>query len=167
MALIFCPECNKKISDRAINCPNCGLPLSPINDTNIKETKYDLILIKYTGNNDFVAETIYNNCYCSLGEARRIIQSCPSAIMKNVSLSKLTAIQKELLQYRIITEIVQATDRPAISKKVNFKPKCPTCGSNNVNKISTMNRAVHGYAFGLFSKTARSQFECLDCGYKW
>lgn len=46
-------------------------------------------------------------------------------------------------------------------------PKCPTCGSTNISKISGINRAVHGYAFGLFSKTARSQFECKNCGYKW
>lgn len=26
MALIPCPECGKMISDKAHNCPNCGLP---------------------------------------------------------------------------------------------------------------------------------------------
>jgi len=28
--LINCPECNKEISDRAVNCPNCGYPLNEI-----------------------------------------------------------------------------------------------------------------------------------------
>lgn len=46
-------------------------------------------------------------------------------------------------------------------------PKCPTCQSTNIKKISDTKRAVHGLAFGLFSKTARSQFECNNCGYKW
>ena len=46
-------------------------------------------------------------------------------------------------------------------------PKCPTCGSVNIKRISLLNRAVHGYAFGLFSTTARSQFKCKNCGYKW
>lgn len=46
-------------------------------------------------------------------------------------------------------------------------PKCPTCGSTDIKKISVAKRAIHGYAFGLFSKTARSQFECGNCGYKW
>lgn len=27
MALINCPECGKEISDKAISCPNCGVPL--------------------------------------------------------------------------------------------------------------------------------------------
>jgi uncharacterized membrane protein YvbJ len=26
MSLINCPECNKEISDKAVKCPNCGLP---------------------------------------------------------------------------------------------------------------------------------------------
>ena len=46
-------------------------------------------------------------------------------------------------------------------------PTCPTCGSTNVQKISGLSRAAHGYMFGLFSKTAKSQFCCKSCGYKW
>lgn len=46
-------------------------------------------------------------------------------------------------------------------------PKCPTCNSTNIKKISSLSRAAHGYAFGLFSKTARSQFECENCGMKF
>lgn len=28
MALINCPECEKKISDKAVSCPNCGCPIN-------------------------------------------------------------------------------------------------------------------------------------------
>lgn len=47
------------------------------------------------------------------------------------------------------------------------KPKCPTCNSTNVKKISTMSKVTGATMFGLFSKTARSQFQCNNCGYKW
>lgn len=47
------------------------------------------------------------------------------------------------------------------------KPKCPTCQSENVKKISVAKKATHGFMFGIFSKTAFSQFECCSCGYKW
>lgn len=46
-------------------------------------------------------------------------------------------------------------------------PTCPTCCSTNIQKISGLSRAAHGYMFGLFSKTAKSQFCCKNCGYKW
>lgn len=32
MALITCPECGKKISDQAQNCPNCGCPICGVNN---------------------------------------------------------------------------------------------------------------------------------------
>ena len=32
MALINCPECSKEISDKAVNCPNCGAPLKEMNE---------------------------------------------------------------------------------------------------------------------------------------
>lgn len=46
-------------------------------------------------------------------------------------------------------------------------PKCPTCGSTRLKKISAAKRGLHAWAFGIFSKTAFSQFECEDCGYKF
>lgn len=55
-----------------------------------------------------------------------------------------------------------------LSKSIESnKPKCPTCGSTDIKQISTLKRATHAYTFGLFSKTARSQFECQNCYYKW
>lgn len=49
----------------------------------------------------------------------------------------------------------------------NHMPKCPTCGSTNINKISTASKIIGAATFGLFSKTAKSQFKCNNCGYKW
>lgn len=47
-------------------------------------------------------------------------------------------------------------------------PRCPTCGSDEVEKISVGNRTAHALIFGfLLSKTARSQFKCKNCGYMW
>ena len=47
------------------------------------------------------------------------------------------------------------------------RPTCPTCGSTNVEKISTAAKVGGAAMFGLLSKTARSQFKCKNCGYKW
>ena len=38
MALINCPECGKEISDKAISCPNCGVPLKPTFQNTINQT---------------------------------------------------------------------------------------------------------------------------------
>lgn len=46
-------------------------------------------------------------------------------------------------------------------------PKCPLCGSTKLKKISAVKHGVHAAAFGIFSKTAFSQFECESCHYKF
>lgn len=45
--------------------------------------------------------------------------------------------------------------------------KCPTCNSTKVKRISSTAKVAGAVAFGLLSKTARSQFRCENCGYKW
>ena len=49
----------------------------------------------------------------------------------------------------------------------SFQPKCPVCGSVNIQKISELRRGTHALAWGILSNTARSQFECKNCGYKF
>jgi hypothetical protein len=38
MALIKCSECGKEISDKAVACPNCGCPVTPVSDNITTET---------------------------------------------------------------------------------------------------------------------------------
>ena len=54
-----------------------------------------------------------------------------------------------------------------VKKQPSNQPKCPTCGSTNIKKISAASKAGGMFIFGIFSKTAKSQFQCEDCGYKW
>lgn len=51
-------------------------------------------------------------------------------------------------------------------KNINV-PKCPTCGSTNLRRISTSDKIIGAALFGLLSKNAKSQFKCNNCGYKW
>ena len=46
-------------------------------------------------------------------------------------------------------------------------PHCPTCGSENVTKISLGSKAVGGAMFGIFSSNRRKSYKCNNCGYKW
>ena len=46
-------------------------------------------------------------------------------------------------------------------------PRCPTCGSTNIERISLGAKAVGGYMFGIFSSNIRRTYKCNDCKYKW
>lgn len=47
------------------------------------------------------------------------------------------------------------------------KPKCPTCGSTNIEKISTTSKAIGFMAVGVFSSNFGKTMHCKNCGYKW
>lgn len=52
------------------------------------------------------------------------------------------------------------------AKEAN-KPKCPTCGSTNIKRITTANRAVSVLTLGILSGKIGKNYECLDCKVKW
>lgn len=55
----------------------------------------------------------------------------------------------------------------AVARELLNKPKCPTCSSTNVEKISTTKKILGGAMFGLFSSDVRNTMHCKNCGYKW
>ena len=55
----------------------------------------------------------------------------------------------------------------AILEEKSRVPKCPTCQSTNIRKMSGVERGVSIYAFGIFSKKINKTFKCQNCGYTW
>ena len=53
------------------------------------------------------------------------------------------------------------------AQKFSTGPKCPTCGSTNIRKISTGEPMVSVGILGLFSKKINKSFKCNSCGYTW
>ena len=77
--------------------------------------------------------------------------------------------QKDIIEYNLkLNQFkLQAEQKNSSSSNNVNVLKCPTCSSTRVKKISTTSKVAGAAMFGLFSKTARSQFECEQCGYKW
>lgn len=46
-------------------------------------------------------------------------------------------------------------------------PKCPTCGSTDVEKIPVSSKVAGGIMLGLFSSNVRKTYRCNTCKYKW
>ena len=53
------------------------------------------------------------------------------------------------------------------SYKHKNTPKCPTCGSTNIEKISAGKKAIGFVAVGIFSSNLGKTMHCKQCGYKW
>ncbi|RHV20497.1 hypothetical protein DXB71_17720 [Blautia sp. OM05-6] len=75
----------------------------------------------------------------------------------------------QLYKQKLIERVTQRRQQQSNQQKQSSanQPHCPTCGSTDIIKISAAKKAMGAGLFGLFSKTAKSQFECKNCGYKW
>ena len=62
-----------------------------------------------------------------------------------------------------------ATRRPTRTKPSANLPKCPTCGTTDIKRISNSAKAVNTAIFGIFGTKRHYQFECQNpkCKYKW
>lgn len=61
----------------------------------------------------------------------------------------------------------QGSNPPEKKPIPKYVPKCPTCGSPDIEKISGTSKAVSFALFGVFSSKVRHQFKCKNCGYEW
>lgn len=53
-----------------------------------------------------------------------------------------------------------------LSKQANV-PKCPTCSSTNLTRISGASKAADTFLFGIFGTKRDKTFHCNNCGYEW
>lgn len=60
----------------------------------------------------------------------------------------------------------QVQQQKSVTSSSN-KPKCPTCGSTNIKKISGTKRWLSTGLFGLASSNIGKSMYCQNCGYKW
>ena len=80
-------------------------------------------------------------------------------------------IQKENERLKSVQDLethIKESHNRSEAKIQNNIPKCPTCESSDIEKISGMNKVGSGALFGIFSLGHISKtFKCKNCGYKW
>lgn len=259
MALIECPECGGKISDKAPACVHCGFPLSllseklkkednPKEELDIKtetvsEKIYSLELLDYGDKKVQVALALKNTLKIKDTDALRLVTNIPCYLFKDKEeyivesfIQKLNTFPVEYNLYldgvlikhklkedieKLDTEIKEQSDnnmpkikcpkcfsliseteracpncgfdeissylleleRERLSKIIDHTngynpiilksfmdpnlPKCPTCQSTNINKISELSRIGSILIWGRLSPKIYRQWHCDNCGNEW
>ena len=80
------------------------------------------------------------------------------------NLSQPIITRDHLADLTIPKKVVQPIMTPIFEQP---KPKCPTCGSTNIKKISSTKRWLSTGIFGLASSNIGKTMVCGSCGYKW
>lgn len=141
MSLIKCPECNKEVSDKAEKCIHCGYPL--------RSTPY-------------IHEVINGKEFdCSF-----LLDQSISPIQKIKQLKELTGCDLHKAK-EIVDKYHPTTKSAKENNNTDNRPKCPTCGSTDITKISGTKRWFTVGLFGLASSDVGKSMCCKKCGYKW
>ncbi len=190
VALINCPECGKEISDKCVACINCGYPLNQSVETAfVPKINRDMLVIKKF--NKAKARKGFDRCLFDFSlteypdlkepnmkagknvafkdrEGNCIGMFCVDTCMYlgeicTIGFNELSDIVYESVS-EIHTDIVQThIKKPDVPNEV----KCPTCGSSNVERVSSLEKAVNIGMFGLLGNKRKKQFRCNNCKYMW
>lgn len=145
----LCPNCKvdkwvvvDKIKCYVEICPTCG---------HIKEYMKQ----------DFIDNFQCPDCNClegTLEENKNLIAvRCKHCGKQVIVLEKHTTVDHR-------TKTLEKQQESSISDST---PKCPTCGSTNIKKISSTVKATNTVLFGIFGNKRKKQFHCEACGYEW
>lgn len=66
-----------------------------------------------------------------------------------------------------ISDRAELAHGASILEEKSRVPKCPTCGSTNIRRMSGVERGVSIATFGILSKKINKTFKCSNCGYTW
>ena len=70
--------------------------------------------------------------------------------------------QSRMVQFRN-----QSTQQNQAIRGQSNTPKCPTCSSTNIKKISGLSKAGSVAMWGIFSRKIHKQWHCNSCGSEW
>lgn len=77
----------------------------------------------------------------------------------------------KMAQYREANanEIAMKTNKINNKKVISktYTPKCPTCGSPDIVRISTTSKVTNTILFGLLGNKRKKTFHCNNCKYEW
>lgn len=158
LKLYYCPVCGFNGSPYGFEisgnkCHYCGTINPPV------ETQYDLEYYEKLQKKKYG----YTHGYWDLVVEAEISKNP----LFNREANKWMEIEHERVANNMFEKSYHASTFNSSNHSTPNVPTCPTCHSTNVKKISFTKGYLHWRAFGLLSKTARSQFECNNCGYKW
>jgi hypothetical protein len=147
----YCPTCKHNFSNQFDECVYCGAELK----VGTIETE------------DFVTE-------------KQIYEMSDAEILKKYTDYRERIedqIGRKMTDYEFLVGIRQARQDSLNIKANNYSkkleevqiniPKCPTCQSVDVKKISVISKTGSVALWGVFSQKVKKQWHCNNCGSEW
>lgn len=171
MALIECPECRGKVSDRAFACPHCGCPVE-------SNGGIEGAFCPYCGKRNNHESTYCGYCGSPLAGQGPTAEadSSDEQMCQRRDISSV-AREKKIELEQIKTQQAQTRLLDTQRNQMESAPRCPKCGSASLScgkKGFGVGKAVTGLVvagpIGLLAGGIGMQgvqITCMSCGHKF
>lgn len=175
--LVVCPECKNEVSQYAESCPNCGFPIVRFMEenklTDIKKVEICPKCGRFSEGSLYYLKCDY--CGSTMAQTDLTMDEWISVLMKKDAFSFVEDMANKYGNNQFSEEMFNArmghnrsnSHTGEQKKEETNVPKCPTCGSTKIRKISGTKRAASILGFGILSNNIGKTYECLNCKYKW
>lgn len=175
--LVVCPECKNEVSQYAESCPNCGFPIVRFMEenklTDIKKVEICPKCGRFSEGSLYYLKCDY--CGSTMAQTDLTMDEWISVLMKKDAFSFVEDMANKYGNNQFSEEMFNArmghnhsnSHTGGQKKEETNVPKCPTCGSTKIRKISGTKRAASILGFGILSNNIGKTYECLNCKYKW
>lgn len=182
----YCLKCGNIVTDNSmfkedVNCCNCKIPFESDNVTSQQfesftekeKEEYTQKLYNIIKNSDIFQEDLCEygnpNFYSSFwfDKYESLTGDVADRTGDDLRQHMQAKYGKDSPSYQ--EAVAQQYIDKARAKKLESSnvPKCPTCGSTNIEKIGGLERAGSVYMFGIFSKKINKSFKCCNCKFTW
>lgn len=186
-------KCGRIIADNSMfkdmnDCTNCNIPFQEDNMTgemfgslsdNEKQQYADELFIKIKTSNQF-NERIFQENINKYGEANlyqcwwfdkyeelggKFSARYETNEQRKQRLDREYGKNSPAYQQAVVQNCIDA-DRERRQESNNI-PRCPTCNSTDITRISATSKVVNVAMFGIFGQKRKHQFKCNNCKYEW
>ena len=162
--LVKCIECGGLVSTKSLMCPHCGC-LGKYNQGIID---YSIVFCGQTLDLIKPLQLMHKNGVQTLhdGDAQWAVIYLSQTFDLGEHINELfDAVQAKYDEIKDLMpppEFLDIEETPS-----SGTPKCPTCGSTSVIRVSIGTRMLDGLVYGHLSAEGRAQFRCQKCGFSW
>lgn len=160
MALIKCPECGEKISDKSKQCIHCGYPLDE--DSLDESGSFSVVLDAPIENRIEAIKQVRILLNMDLRPAMNIVDGIPSILKSDVSIKEAKRIKEDFNAIGAHTTIRKYEPTDSNGKVSNKRVCCPHCGSDQIVTGARGFSLLTGFLGS--NKTVN---RCAKCGWNW
>lgn len=179
MGMVFCPECNRQVSQYAISCPNCSFPIKEFMENNSLTDLDKIWICPKCAHYEYKEHHLKcDRCNCNITMKQTDLIADETFFRKEFMIWKNDGKHYEDIiarQYGDNTFDQDFSDKRRNENRIrnakessDIKPStpqvtCPYCKSTNTNKISTTKRTGSILGLGILSKKIGKQWHCDNC----